>query len=53
MFTYRYKGFFIHGYCAGSACRFGREFERTMPARSVHAAKCRITRQINQAKGQS
>ena len=46
MFTIVYKGYFIHGYFAKPACRFHRETESPRAARSLHAAKCQITRQL-------
>lgn len=47
MFTIQYKGFFIHGYCVKPECKFHRVCESVTRCRSMHAAKCLITRRIN------
>ncbi len=50
MFTFSYRGYFIHTCFDKQECRFAREFEGQRKAKSVHSAKCLITREINSAK---
>lgn len=50
MWTIEYKGFYIHGYCNQNACSINFPwFKVALQVKSLHAAKCRITRYINTA----
>ena len=45
MWTFRYKGHWIHGYCDRDECRVqGPDSKVWPPVISLHAAKCLITR---------
>jgi hypothetical protein len=51
MFTTKYKGFYIHGYFDKDQCWFGSDTGYVSPeCKSMHAAKCAITKTIRNAK---
>lgn len=51
MFTISYKGFYIHGYIDRPECSVSPTYGGYLgDFKSLHAAKCWITRQLNPAR---
>lgn len=46
MFTFRYKGWYIHGHFDREEVRVQSPDRQVFTAKSIHAAKCVITRRI-------
>ena len=50
MWTITYKGFYIHGYCDKDNVTvkdIAGEWNKYLPFKSLHAAKCAITKWLN------
>jgi len=47
MFTIKYKGFYIHGYFDRANCRWHKPGETMHYSKSLHGAKCSITRELH------